>query len=269
MKNKLLVLITSVAAIGLAALLASCGRRDNAGKPADVDYYRCTMHPSVKAQKPTDKCPICSMDLTPVKKKQGQSNEPAMGEKGHDHAKMLAEQAASTGRTNAVAEEAPGEFTVPVSRQQQIGVTYAAIEKRPFTHSVRAAGTVAYDKQRHWDYVARVEGYVQKLFVSSRGELVEKDAPLLTIFSPDLLTTQNEFMHLLDMRDAAKTNGHQTVLESTGKLVESVKQRLRLWNIGDEQIAELERNRKPQETLTLRSPFKGVVQDIPVDQGRR
>jgi Cu(I)/Ag(I) efflux system membrane fusion protein len=51
--------------------------------------------------------------------------------------------------------------------------------------------------------------------------------------------------------------------------VESVKQRLRLWNISDEQIAELELNRKPHETLTLRSPFKGVVQDIPVDQGRR
>ena len=269
MKIKLFSLALTMALATAFALFAGCKKQDGATKPDNVDYYTCTMHPSVKSKDPKAKCPICSMDLTPVKKRQSQSGEPAMGEKGHDHAKMLAEQAAGAGKTNAVAEEAPTEFTVPTGRQQQIGVTYGTVEKRPFTHSVRAAGTVAYDKQRHWDYVARVEGYVQKLFVSSRGEVVGKDAPLLTIFSPDLLTTQNEFMHLLAMRDAAKTNGHQAVLESTGKLVESVKQRLRLWNIGDEQIAELERNRKPQETLTLRSPFKGVVQDIPVDQGRR
>src|SRR5437588_13015158 len=53
------------------------------------------------------------------------------------------------------------------------------------------------------------------------------------------------------------------------RLFDSAKQRLRLWNISDEQIAELERTRKPQETLTLRSPFKGVVQELGVDQGRR
>src|SRR5205823_3848432 len=59
------------------------------------------------------------------------------------------------------------------------------------------------------------------------------------------------------------------VLAGVQRLVDGAKQRLRLWNISDEQIAELEKTRKPQETLTLRSPFKGIVQDIPVDQGRR
>ena len=126
-----------------------------------------------------------------------------------------------------------------------------------------------YDKQRHWDYVTRVEGYVKKLFVFSRGELVEKDAPILTIYSPDLLTTQNEFVDVLKMRDEAKAKGNQAVLQSTERLVESAKQRLNLWNISAEQIAELEKTRKPQETLTLYSPFKGVVQDIGVDQGRK
>jgi Cu(I)/Ag(I) efflux system membrane fusion protein len=182
---------------------------------------------------------------------------------------------AGTNATNAAmpatmsGDEKPGEFMVPVERQQQIGVTYAAIQKQPFTHTVRVVGMVAYDKQRHWDYVTRVEGYVKELFVFSRGEMVEKNAPLLTIYSPDLLTTQNEFVDLLKARDDAQVKGGNAVLESTGRLVESAKQRLRLWNISDDQIAELEKTRKPSETLTLRSPFKGVVQDIAVDQGRR
>jgi Cu(I)/Ag(I) efflux system membrane fusion protein len=127
----------------------------------------------------------------------------------------------------------------------------------------------AYDKQRHWDYVARVDGYVKQLFVFSRGELLEKDAPILTLYSPDLLTTQNEFVDVLRTRDDAKAKGNPAILESTERLLESARQRLRLWNISDDQIAELEKTRKPQELLTLHSPFKGVVQDLLVDQGRR
>jgi Cu(I)/Ag(I) efflux system membrane fusion protein len=249
-----LVLLTGFAAL----LLASCKRSGADTKPANVDYYTCTMHPSVKKQSPTDKCPLCSMDLTPVKKK-GESA--AASHAGHTPG--AATPAATT------EDDKPSEFSVPVERQQQIGVTYATIEKRPFTHSIRAVGIAAYDKQRHWDYVTRVEGYVKKLFVFSRGELVEKDAPILTIYSPDLLTTQNEFVDVLKMRDEAKARENRAVLNSTEKLVESARQRLRLWNITDEQIGELEKSRKPQETLTLHSPFKGVVQDIGVDQGRK
>jgi Cu(I)/Ag(I) efflux system membrane fusion protein len=156
-----------------------------------------------------------------------------------------------------------------VARQQQIGVTYASIGKRSFWHTIRAVGVVAYDEQRHWGYVARVDGYVQQLSVFSPGELVEKGAPLLTIFSPDLLTTQNEFVDMLKVRDQARDKGNKPVLESTERLLESARERLHLWNISDEQIAELEKTRKAQETLTLYSPFQGVVQAIAAEQGRK
>ena len=260
--------------VALLFVAVSC-RKESAGKPADVDYYTCTMHPSVKKQNPTDKCPICSMDLEPVKKKgapaaghdhgQMKGDAKSMGMSAEEHAKMMSGQ----GAKKEGQQEQPTEFTIPVMRLQQIGVTYATIEKRPFTHSIRAVGMVAYDKQRHWDYVARIEGYVQKLFVFSRGELVEKDAPILTIYSPDLLTTQNEFVDVLKMRDEAKQKGNKAVLDSSERLYESAKQRLRLWNIGDKEVADLEKSRKPQEHLTLYSPFRGVVQDIGVDQGRK
>jgi Cu(I)/Ag(I) efflux system membrane fusion protein len=253
--NSKLINCCVFALLGVALLMGavSCKKGGASTKPDNVDYYTCTMHPSVKKQSPTDKCPICSMDLVPVMKK----------------------GAAGTNATNAAmpattsGDEKLGEFMVPVERQQQIGVTYATVQKQPFTHTVRTVGMVAYDKQRHWDYVTRVEGYVKELFVFSRGELVEKDAPLLTIYSPDLLTTQNEFVDLLNAREESKTNGSSAVLKSTERLVESARQRLRLWNITDDQIAELEKTRKPTEMLILRSPFKGVVQEIGVDQGRR
>src|SRR5689334_10564533 len=143
-----LIAIAIISAAGL--LLTSC-KPGAAAKPPDVDYYTCTMHPSVKKQHPTDKCPICSMDLVPVKKKQsGEMNAPATT---NENPAAMAETAAPT-------EEKPTEFTVASERQQQIGVTYATVERQPFRQTIRAVGTVAYDKQRHWDYVTRVEGYV-------------------------------------------------------------------------------------------------------------
>jgi membrane fusion protein, copper/silver efflux system len=252
-----LTLLTLLAAVG-------CKQSGSAGKPDDVDYYTCTMHPSVKSQDPKGKCPICGMELVAVMKKRAAP--------GHDHSTHNGQMPGMPGMPMepgaTTPPEAPAEFAVPVDRQQQIGVTYGAIQKRPLQLHVRAVGAVAYDKQRHWDYVARVDGYIQKLFVFSRGELVGKDAPLLTLYSPDLLTTQNEFVDMLRTRDES-AKGDKVVLQGMQRLIDAAKQRLRLWNISDDQIAELEKSRKPQETLTLKSPFKGVVQDIGVDQGRR
>src|SRR2546423_3816260 len=86
----------------------------------------------------------------------------------------------------------------------------------------------------------------------------------MSIYSPDLLTTSRELVMLLRMRDEAKTKEARATPE---RLVAAAESRLRQWNITDEQIAELERKREPSESLTLRSPFRGIVQQVPAHQG--
>jgi membrane fusion protein, copper/silver efflux system len=237
-----------------ALLLSACSHSNN-GQGGD-EYYTCTMHPSVRSKDPHGKCPICGMDLVPVKPKTGASGV-------HDHSHALEKGA----DTNLV--EQPTEFTVPIARQQLIGVTYATVEKRPLQTTLRTVGTVTYDKQRHWDFVSRNDGYVQDLKVSSPGDVVEKGGKILSIYSPDVLTTQREFLNLLKMRDEAEKAHSEAARQSAESLIESAKRRLLQWNLTTNQITELEQTREVTDTITLYSPFKGVVQNLQVDQGRR
>src|SRR6266849_6401445 len=286
-----------LALVLLGALLASvsCRKPGTDLTPADVDYNTCTMHPSVRQQSPKDKCPICGMDLVPVKKKgapadhdhgQMKGDAKSMGMSPEEHAKMsggkdkqdmkgmqgmggMKDMKGMPGmQKEEMKEDEPSEFMVPVSRQQQIGVTYAVATNKPLQLSVRTVGIVAFDRVRHWDIVTRVDGYVDKLFVSSKGELVEKGQPVVTIYSPDLLTTQREFLDLLRARDEAKSSASAAVGESLDKLIEAAKGRLRLWSITDAQIQDLERERKPNVYLTLFAPVRGLVQNIEVSQGQ-
>jgi Cu(I)/Ag(I) efflux system membrane fusion protein len=254
--------------IALLALLlsgASCSKRSGSKKPENVDYYTCTMHPSVKSQDPNGKCPICSMDLVPVMKKGG-TGASASSPKPEGMKDMPGMQG-MPGMKGGAETKAPqtSEFIVPVERQQQIGVRWAKAERKPLRHTIRSVGMVVPDKSRNWQFVSRVDGYVQKLNVTSPGEIVEKDAPLLAIYSPDLLTSEREFVELLRMRDEAKTKDAR---ETPLRLIESAKRRLQLWNVMPEQVGELERTRKASDTLTLLSPFRGVVQSVPVEQGK-
>ncbi|MDB6023398.1 MAG: Efflux transporter, family, subunit [Pedosphaera sp.] len=272
MKLKHLLMLAPL--VGLIALfLTACSHDEKkTGADSDVDYYTCTMHPSVKSKVP-GKCPICGMELVPVKKKtatlSGQTGQSAKSTDMSGMAGMPGMKGMEGSTNEGMVEEHPTEFTVPTARQQLIGVTYAAVEKKPLQSSLRAVGTVTYDKQRHWDFVSRIEGYVQKLEIASRGDVVEKNQPLLTIYSPDLLTTEQEFLNLLRMRDEAQKSHAEAVQQSTQNLIESAKRRLSLWNITAGQIQQLEQSREAAETLTLYSPFKGVVQNLQVDQGRR
>ncbi len=257
----------------LLAFIPGCSKHDAAGgKESNIDYWTCTMHPSVHAKDPGN-CPICAMDLVPVLKRETPGGAPAAPaapaasppneKEGGDMAGMPGMSAGSKAGT---APEKPSEFRVPMERQQQIGVTYATVETKPLHHTIRAVGKVAPDTQRVWRVVARAGGYVQELGVSAPGEIVKKGQVLMTLYSPELLTTQRELIDLLRMRDNSPKGAHSAHADAQS-LIESAKRRLRLWNITDEQVAKIEQSRHAEESLPILAKMDGIVQTLPVTQG--
>src|SRR5438067_7696812 len=266
--SKQLTKVATVLALLVFLVAASCSKQNSSPANSNIDYWTCTMHPSVHAKDP-GKCPICSMDLVPVMKGSGETKpSPAQTEqtKGSEM-KGMSGMKGMPGMKGGAETNAPqtSEFVVPVERQQQIGVRWAKTERKPLRHAIRSVGMIVPDRSRNWQFVSRVDGYVQKLNVTSPGEIVEKDAPILAIYSPDLLTSEREFVELLRMRDQAKSKDAR---ETPQRLIESARRRLQLWNITEQQVAELEKTRKASDTLTLLSPFRGVVQSVPVEQGK-
>ncbi|HEY4813234.1 MAG TPA: efflux RND transporter periplasmic adaptor subunit [Chthoniobacterales bacterium] len=250
-------LIVAILTTGVLVSLVLSGCSKPAGKTAadaDINYYTCTMHPSVHSKDP-GKCPICSMDLVPVMKKvsnetKGKGNPGGMTDNGSSSmgSMTMPSPIQESGKST--------EFTVPVERQQQIGVTYAAVIKRPIELSIRSVGTLEPDTSKMFDYVARVDGYVQELKVNSPGQQVSQGQPLITIYSPDLRSTEQELVNLLNDRDRSASRA------SVDQLIGAAKMRLKLWNVSDQEIAELEKNRRPSDQLVLRSPFDGVVDEV-------
>jgi len=268
----------------LAAIVPACSRHDAAGgKGSTIAYWTCAMHPSVHAEDP-GKCPICGMGLVPVKKEatggQGDGVTGRHGEQQESPSRPVAQSPSpQSGGTDGMpgmpgmsgggketAHEKPSEFRVPIERQQQIGVTYATVETKPLNHTIRAVGKVAPDTQRVWRVVARAGGYVQELGVSAPGEVVKKGQVLMTLYSPELLTTQRELIDLLRMRDSSSKGPHSARADAQS-LIESAKRRLRLWNITDEQVAKIEQTRHAEESLPILAKRDGIVQTLPVTQG--
>jgi Cu(I)/Ag(I) efflux system membrane fusion protein len=166
-------------------------------------------------------------------------------------------------------EAQPGELTIPADRQRLFGITYVTVEKTPLRATIRAVGSVAVETQLQWDCTARTDGYVHELRISSPGDVVARGQVLMDLYSPDLLATQNEFLDLLRMRDAAIKSGSPVAEQDARSLVESARARMRQWNVSDAQIDALALSRKASEYMALASPVDGIIAAIPVRQGRR
>ena len=169
--------------------------------------------------------------------------------------------ASPAGSMDASAETgtARAEISIDPRRQQLIGVRTVPVERRALTGTVRTVGLVRYDETGLADINLKVEGWIRDLYVDTTGEFVKAGQPLFTLYSPELVTTQNEYLLALKTREQVRHSQLADAREHADRLVESAKQRLSLWDMPADQFETLEQSRQAQTAIVFRSPVTGYV----------
>lgn len=169
--------------------------------------------------------------------------------------------------TEPVAPAAKGQQASPTvvlspDKVQLIGVRTAIASTRSLERRIRTVGRVEPDERRLAFVNTKIAGWVKKLYVSFTGEPVVKGQPLLSIYSPDLVTAQEEYLLALRSMQSSPHHdgeGFEELDASRKELLESARRRLLLWDITQQQIDELEKTGKPQTDMIIEAPLSGIV----------
>src|SRR6185436_4131913 len=124
-------------------------------------------------------------------------------------------------------------------RQQMIGVKFTTVELSGQPRSIRTVGKVTFDETRVAHVHTRIEGWIEKVFVDFTGDVVKAGQPMLTIYSPEMLASQQELLLARRARDLMKSNPLASAAEHGESLFEAAKRRLQLWDLSDDQIQQV------------------------------
>jgi len=193
------------------------------------------------------------------------SDRPGKDSMGMEMVPEELEESPALGGAAAVEGRAPVKLST--QKRQLIGVRTGPVEKGPFIRTIRTVGRVTYDEARLRNVFTKVSGWVERLYANTTGELVKKGDPLLTIYSPELLASAQEY--LLALRGRNRLSSSELAGDSGERLVASARRRLLLFDLTLQQIAALEENGEAPTTMTLNAPVSGHVITRNVTQGDR
>lgn len=193
-------------------------------------YWYDPMHPAYKSDKPGI-APDCGMQLVPKYADDETAKMPA------------------------------GTVKIAPDKQQLIGVRTEIVERQALVRSVRTTGQLTNDETKLAHVHVKINGFIDKVYVDYIGQLVKKGQPLFTLYSPDLVATEEEY--LIAKRGAKNLGPSEFAEVSQGSqsLLRSTRERLKLWDITDEQIKKLDETGEVTKTLTFYSPVSGFVTD--------
>ena len=176
---------------------------------------------------------------------------PAKGSMGMDYIPVFADAAGGS--------EIVGTVRIDPVVRQNIGVRTARAELTSLSHTVRAVGRIGFDETRIAQLHPKIEGWIEELFVDTTGEQVEEDTILLSLYSPRLVASQQEYVLALKNYEILKNSPVDDIRRGAQELVQSSRARLELFDVPEHQIRELEASLTPQKALHIHSPAAGIV----------
>ncbi len=255
-------------------ILRATKHGEKKGAARRVLYYVDPMHPAYKSDKP-GVAPDCGMTLEPV------YADEATGTSGHTGHTVLYYQDPQnptyradkpglnpeTGNTlepvyaEVTPSPKPGAIKISPERQQLIGVKFATVELSGPARSIRSVGKVTYDETRVAHVHTRIDGWIEQVFVDFTGDFVKQGQPMLTIYSPEMLASQQELLLAARARDLMRENPLASAAEHGNSLFEAAQRRLELWQLKDDQIDQVLKTGQPIHSVTVYAPAGGFVSE--------
>jgi RND family efflux transporter MFP subunit len=152
-------------------------------------------------------------------------------------------------------------------RQQLIGVRTVAATRQPLSGTIRATGVVRYDETRQTDVNVKIEGWIRDLYVDYTGQAVRQGQPLFTLYSPQVVAAEREYLLALKNRDEMQHSPAADALGRADQIVTAARQRLALWDVPAEQMAALDRDREAPQVVTVAAPASGFIVEKQAIQG--
>ncbi len=251
--KKIFIISLGILVVASSIVLVSCSKAEKKAEETpmtaqmptaerEILYYTCGMHPSVRVspedyEKGSTSCPICNMGLVPVYKEEGGMAGMEPGEH----------------------EEMEREIRLNARAQRLAQVKTEEIQFRQLFREIKTVGEIDYDERKVAFVAAWIPGRIDKLFVDFTGVGVRKGAPLVWIYSPNLVTSQQEYLLALETLEKVKESPHGETIEGARTLVEASKNRLLLWGVSEKQIKELEEKGEVNTHMVIHAPIGGTV----------
>jgi len=208
---------------------------------------------------------------------QAYAQQTVQGHKGHAAETQPQAQIEQVEQKAEEGEELPT-VEIPTDKQQLIGVKTVKVSIKPLQKIIRTVGRIEYDERKIFTINTKFEGWIDKLYVDYTGRYIKKGEPVAEIYSPELFATQQEFLNLLKWNKSnPETSSGQNpkskieimLSKDADAIIEAAKQRLRLWDISDEQIERIRETGTPFRTLVIYSPAEGYVVEKMAVKGMR
>jgi Cu(I)/Ag(I) efflux system membrane fusion protein len=245
-------------------------------QPASDTIWTCSMHPEIRLPQPGE-CPKCGMELIPAAAEPAPATKrapkyacsmfcvPPMEKPGQ--CPICGMEMVEVEETASDREAGPRTLTLSPASQKLAAVAVAPVERKFVSAQIHMVGKVEYDETRVRSITAWVPGRLDRLYADYTGMPVARGHHLVKLYSPELLTAQEELLQVLRSVDELANSDLPSMRASAAANLNATRDRLRLWGLTGEQITEIEHRGTPSDHVIIYSPIGGIVVDKHADEG--
>jgi Cu(I)/Ag(I) efflux system membrane fusion protein/cobalt-zinc-cadmium efflux system membrane fusion protein len=276
LKKKVLIIAIVVVVVFIPVyFLFFSGGGPSQNLSEEKQLYTCGMHPEIISDEP-GLCPICEMNLTPIKNDKKSSSErnilywrapmdpneiydsPGKSKMGMDLVPVYEDEATASGIV-----------TIDPEVQQNMNIKTAAVEVKELLSKIVTNGVLQTNEKSEYIVTTRINGWVEKLYINYTGQSVSKGSKLMDIYSPDLVSAQQELLTALSYQNSVNSSSLSSIRESGNELVKNAMRKLELLEVSDNEIKRLIETKEVKTYLTLYAQKSGTVLEKNIIDGQK